>query len=119
MLAIARSLIQDIFFFKTDQDMKRIEILLAKAKGFYGNGDPGHGLAHIRRVMKNCELLSDNDDVDLEVLLAAAAQRLHAHRSSRRGTSRTGRTSKFSPKATRPCSNPTAASWSTPPGGRM
>ena len=34
--------IQNILFFKTEQHMKRIEILLEKAEGFYDNGDTEH-----------------------------------------------------------------------------
>ena len=52
--------------------MTRIETLFEDAKTFYENGDPGHDVEHISRVMENCRLLSQNEDANLEILLAAA-----------------------------------------------
>ncbi len=52
--------------------MNRIDCLFDKAKTFYDNGDPGHDIAHIVRVMKNCRLIGELEGAKLEVLLAAA-----------------------------------------------
>ena len=50
----------------------RIEALFERAKIFYENGDPSHDVLHIRRVMQNCCWLAKNENVNLEILLAAA-----------------------------------------------
>ncbi len=50
----------------------RIESLFERAKVFYENGDPSHDVLHIRRVMQNCCWLAEKENVDLEILLAAA-----------------------------------------------
>ena len=52
--------------------MKRIESLFEKAKGFYDNGDPGHDIAHICRVMATCKRLCAVESADVETVLAAA-----------------------------------------------
>jgi uncharacterized protein len=52
--------------------MKRIEELFELARGFYDNGDPGHDLAHISRVMNTCCALGKAEGACLETLLAAA-----------------------------------------------
>jgi len=52
--------------------MKRIFTLLDKARNFYNNGDPGHDLLHIQRVMKTCERLAKEESANVEIVLAAA-----------------------------------------------
>ncbi len=52
--------------------MNRLEILFELAKGFYDNGDPGHDLNHIRRVMATCYRIGELERANLDVLLAAA-----------------------------------------------
>ena len=52
--------------------MERIQVLFEKAKTHYNNGDPGHDLAHIRRVMQTCRKLGTSDGADVEVTLAGA-----------------------------------------------
>ncbi len=50
----------------------RIGLLFEKAKSFYDNGDPGHDIAHIQRVMNNCRWLCGLEGGNLEIVLAAA-----------------------------------------------
>jgi uncharacterized protein len=52
--------------------LRRIEALLQKAKALYDNGDPGHDLAHVQRVMAACERLGAREGASVEILLAAA-----------------------------------------------
>jgi uncharacterized protein len=52
--------------------MQRIEALFEKAKVFYDNGDPGHDIAHINRVVATCKSLSATEGADVEIVLAAA-----------------------------------------------
>lgn len=52
--------------------MDRIEKLFETAQEFYQNGDPGHDLAHVRRVMNQCKRLLQSEGGDREIVLAAA-----------------------------------------------
>lgn len=52
--------------------MHRIDQLFGLAKDFYNHGDPGHDLAHVKRVMENCQFLAQFEKADLEPLMAAA-----------------------------------------------
>ncbi len=52
--------------------MNRIEKLFRIAQNHYDNGDPGHDLNHIRRVMGTCLRLGEIEGANLEILLAGA-----------------------------------------------
>ncbi len=51
---------------------ERIDALFSEARHFYDNGDPGHDVAHIQRVMNMCVRLAVDSDANVEILLAAA-----------------------------------------------
>lgn len=51
---------------------QRFKELVELAKPSYNNGDPAHSFAHIKRVMLLCEKLSEDTEVEREVLLAGA-----------------------------------------------
>lgn len=50
----------------------RVDALFRAAAGFYENGDPGHDLSHVTRVMNLCLMLADGQAVEMELLLSAA-----------------------------------------------
>lgn len=51
---------------------ERVQNLFSEAQHFYNNGDPGHDVAHILRVMNTCEQIGKSEGADIELLLAAA-----------------------------------------------
>jgi uncharacterized protein len=53
-------------------DSSRVKFVFESAKAFYNNGDPGHDLLHIQRVMKSCYKIAPTVGANLEVLLSAA-----------------------------------------------
>lgn len=50
----------------------RVERLYAAIKPSYQNGDPGHDVSHIDRVMATCERLGAVEGADIEILVASA-----------------------------------------------
>lgn len=51
---------------------ERILKIAAQAEHLYNNGDPGHDLAHVNRVVNNCRQIAARSKVKLEYLEAAA-----------------------------------------------
>jgi uncharacterized protein len=52
--------------------MNRLDQLLKKAEVFYQNGDPGHDMAHVKRVMALARRIGHSEGANLEILLPAA-----------------------------------------------
>lgn len=52
--------------------LERFGLVFEKAKPFYENGDPGHDLAHIVRVIETCQRLGPAEGANQEILLPAA-----------------------------------------------
>ncbi|MEA3329999.1 MAG: HD domain-containing protein [Nanoarchaeota archaeon] len=47
-------------------------ILIEKAKSYFENGSGGHGFDHVNRVFNNSIIISEGEDVDLDIVKASA-----------------------------------------------
>ena len=62
----------EIIAFEPANFSPRLQKLFGLAENLYVNGDPGHDLEHIKRVMGTCYAIGKKENVDVEILLAGA-----------------------------------------------